>query len=335
MQTRLSFLTRGISGPRRPIFLVAAVGVIWPMLPLSAQNLVLNPGFEQFTSCPFGNDLDSALFWFNPTPGGSPNGTPDYFHACAFDVPSNFAGTQPAHGGDGYGGFATYSSVSIIPDFREYVEVSLDTPLVAGSCYELSFHVSLADEMRHATCNMGALFSDVLISQSGPGPLLFTPSLDGLGGCLVDATSWTLVSGTYQALGGESYLVIGNFHDDAGTTEVTVDPGASYGHAYYFIDDVSLTLLPGSTGCFSVGVVEPAVRTISVFPNPVINELSVSAEGDGVVSFRLLDSRGTAVVRMSFQRTVTMSATHLAQGLYVYELRDESGQVERGTIIKQ
>ncbi len=335
MQQRLTFITLGVAGLDRSQLLAITFGLIWPAFTLSAQNLVPNPGFEQFGSCPFGNVLDSALFWFNPTPGGAPNGTPNYFHGCAADVPENFAGTQAAHGGLGYAGFATYSSTSVTPSFREYIEVPLTEPLMAAACYELRFHVSLADEMMHATCNMGALFSDVPIIQSTPGPLLFPPSLDALGGCLVDSEDWTMVSGIYQAQGGESYLVIGNFHFDSTTTALTVDPDAYYGHSYYLIDDVSLTQLPGSAGCFSVGVAEQAGPSFSVFPNPVIDELSLSMEGNELIFFTLFDARGLAVARTSFMRATKLSTGHLAQGPYVYELRDEGGHVARGTLIKQ
>src|SRR5580692_4077770 len=72
-------------------------------------NLVPNPGFEDYTSCPNSvSELDLAAPWFQPTAG-----TSDYFNVCgasSVGVPNNFAGSQPAHGGQAYAGEYMYSA---------------------------------------------------------------------------------------------------------------------------------------------------------------------------------------------------------------------------------
>jgi len=47
----------------------------------SAQNLVLNPSFEDTILCPDALDqVNRSQYWINPT-----NSTPDYFNSC-YDV---------------------------------------------------------------------------------------------------------------------------------------------------------------------------------------------------------------------------------------------------------
>ncbi len=64
-----------------------------------AQNLVPNPSFEVFTSCPYqAGDIDKANGWTSLC------GSPDYFNTCnQYDwaVPNNIFGYQlPASGND-------------------------------------------------------------------------------------------------------------------------------------------------------------------------------------------------------------------------------------------
>lgn len=60
------------------------------------------------------------------------------------------------------------------------------------------------------------------------------------GNIISDTLNWIEISGTFVASGNEQYLTIGNFHNDAGTTIVTVNPSASHTTNYFLIDDVSI-----------------------------------------------------------------------------------------------
>lgn len=304
----------------------------------TAQNLVQNPDFEQFSSCPSSfAQLQLALPWINPTPGGSPNGSSDYFNDCAVsptaDVPVNFAGTQAAHSGSGYAGLATFSTT--VPEFREYIEVELDAPLTAGVCYELAFHVSRGDTVRYGTCDLGALFSDTLIMQNTPGPIPIAPSFDNMGGCLSDAQDWTLLSGLYEAHGGESYLLIGNFHSDANTTLVTATPGALFANAYYYIDDVSVVVAHGGAGCASTSVGDRSQHRASFWPDPVQDVLFVDSGLDEPTSLVMRDARGSVVMTTRFTRSLSVPVGHLTAGLYLYEVAPRVGVAERGVLIKE
>lgn len=213
-----------------------------------AQNLVPNPSFESFSSCPTGNSqIQLAVPWQRPS--GSIT-SPDYCNSCYTQVgtacsnvgvPSNFGGSSNmAHTGEGYVGiFTHYTSCS---NCREYVQVQLTSPLVAGQTYSVGFWALRADFSRYASDHLDLNISMSPLSQSSNQPItgIFPHVMSNV---VTDKNNWTLVSGTFTASGGESWITIGNFNNTAGTT--IQDNGSQGGScalvtagAYYFIDDV-------------------------------------------------------------------------------------------------
>jgi len=230
------------------------VSVVDTMAPVfcganSGANLVPNPGFETYSACPDAySELDHATPWFQPS-----SGTPDFFHSCnaggsPVHVPNNFIGFQSPQSGNGYAGFFAYYSLY---EYREYVETPLAAPLVPGQTYEISFYVSLADNCIFAVDNIGAVFSVGPTLAQVITPLLLTPQIrNSVGNPLASKTAWMLIKGSYTAVGGETYLTIGNFYADSQTalTPVNGDPALFYAKsAYYYIDDVSV--VEGGTNC--------------------------------------------------------------------------------------
>lgn len=203
-----------------------------------AQNLVPNPSFENYTTCPnSASQITFAFPWNTPTAG-----SPDYFHACDitpnnFSVPANSFGTEPAHTGNGYAGIRVYTPTPF-DNYREYLEVPLTTPLVAAAVYEVSFYASLADPFKYAIENL-----DVHLAVGAVGPLAtsvnlsLSPLVTNPTGMITNKAGWRQVSGLYTANGGESHLVLGNFRTDAATNSQNVGGGCC---SYYFIDDVSV-----------------------------------------------------------------------------------------------
>jgi OmpA-OmpF porin, OOP family len=90
---------------------------------LLAQNLVPNPSFEEYFTCPgsynYGLDHRLAPGWFTAN-----RGTPDLFNACSkgdADVPTNWAGHSKAYSGVGYAGIYCYTDTG----YREYLQTEL------------------------------------------------------------------------------------------------------------------------------------------------------------------------------------------------------------------
>lgn len=217
-----------------------------------AVNLVPNPGFETYTSCPTGfGQLNAATPWDTPN-----TGTSDYFNTCVtgwppFPVPSvpvSPFGYQAPYSGSGYAGFIPLSSA---PDYREYLQAPLTSPLVAGQTYTVTFHVNLGDTCSDAIDRIGAYFS---VGPVGPvpnyAPLPYTPQVESPAFVFLnDTLNWVPITGSFVASGGEDHIVIGNFHDDATTNSIPTG-NAWPGRAYYLVDDVSVELaLPTEQAC--------------------------------------------------------------------------------------
>ena len=107
---------------------------------ISAQNLLLNPGFEAYTVCP-GDVFSLCDVWqYNnivDTSTGFVGGTYHYLNSCAtgdWDTPSNYLGYQVPHSGNGY------VSVSLGTIYQE-----LSNTLVADAYYRFEMYVSIAN----------------------------------------------------------------------------------------------------------------------------------------------------------------------------------------------
>jgi len=221
-----------------------------PVTLCSGVNLVPNGNFESHTTCPqSGGQIALATPWFAAT-----DGTCDYYNSCALisflSTPTNGVGNQIPLSGQGYAGLEVFGPDVNVPgsSYREYMEVPLISSLIAGQTYRVSFHVSRAENYATAIAELGAYLSaGPIVSNGYTGVLNFVPQVvNPPSNVLLSTTNWMLVTGTFVAAGGESYLTLGNFLNDAGTTAVPAS-GLYTNFAYYYFDDVSVVpLCPGT-----------------------------------------------------------------------------------------
>ncbi len=237
---------------------------------LPAQNLVLNPSFESFSSCPIGpSEFSNATNWDDPLINVVTDtcSTSDLFNTCSplgsfgVGVPGNILGNEAARTGNGYAGIIMNERVALFgctsffgSNWREYVHGQLSAPLTAGQTYCVTFYASLADNVKYATDDFGVFFSNGPIAIScavnGNGPLPFSPQLTWTGGDITNTSGWTELQWSYTATGGEQFITIGNFLDDAAASFSCANGSAFNPYAYYYIDDVSVE--PGSCGVLPV-----------------------------------------------------------------------------------
>lgn len=122
------------------------------------QNLIPNSSFETVISCPTNvGTINGTSNWFDlPIHTGSA----DFLHTCATSslaqVPVNVFGSQLPYQGNGYIGLALYYQST--PEFREYAEVQLTSPLVAGITYVFNCYVSLAEISSFGANSLGAFY---------------------------------------------------------------------------------------------------------------------------------------------------------------------------------
>lgn len=219
-----------------------------------AQNLVPNPSFEDFITCPnSSSQMFYAVPWVQP-PGHQ--GTSDYFNECCVSpiplqnppvgVPANLLGNQEARTGAAYGGFFSIDGPTD-GDYREYIQAPLTEPLTVGMRYCVRFYVSLSDQSTNSTDGIGAYFSTQPVSGPGSLPLSF-PAQVMVDTIITNYLGWEEVYGEFVADQPYSYITIGNFKVQ-GTTAIgvgapvdpnQVPPVLPMPGAYYFIDDVEV-----------------------------------------------------------------------------------------------
>jgi hypothetical protein len=132
--------------------------------------------------------------------------TPDYFNSCQIScsfptncigVPTNFFGYQPAYEGSAYVGIVTFRTD--LPNWREYINIQLISPLTIGVRYYASAHIARANNpgLAGATNNFGFQFFTTLTSLA-PNPNNNFSHINDVT-LATDSVSWTKVSGSFIA----------------------------------------------------------------------------------------------------------------------------------------
>jgi hypothetical protein len=259
----------------------------------------------------------------NPSTNQTTSGSPDYYNQCdvsgAVGVPVNWTNYQAAYDGGAYAGL--YLFIGGVANAREYVEAPLNSPLTAGVEYNLEMFVNLSNRSQFTTYEIGAYFSKVAITGvNNYFPLPYTPQIKNPSGVVFDTLSWTKVSGSYTASGGEAYLVIGNFDNDANTWTSLFNPSASFNHAYVLIDGV--TLVPANPS--QAGNAWQGRLDVRLVPNPSAGEISLILPPPcpGRITIEVLDVQGRIIHSHSGEPAGQPSAMELglgaaAPGIYV------------------
>lgn len=212
----------------------------------TAQNLVLNPSFEDYDSCV----LDAGEFsnsvvnhWMNPTIA-----SPDCYNFCSVNPachPYNAAGSQwqLPRTGNGTAGIIPIVVFAGATPSGEFIEGALISPMIKDSIYCVKFFLSLQDDYKLAVDQFGMYLSNTPVTSSTYF-IGHTPQLQSAAGqFFTDTANWMKWQSTYKAEGGERYFVIGNFKPFEETnTIMPFGPSGTFWDSisYYYIDDVSI-----------------------------------------------------------------------------------------------
>jgi OOP family OmpA-OmpF porin len=317
---------------------------------VQAQNLVPNSSFESSTACPnFYNQIYFATPWFQPN--NFINGSwqqasnSDLFNSCAtwndVRVPNNFAGSQYSRTGNGYAGIFIFGAQGT--DWREYMEVGLDAPLIQGRRYCVEFFVSRGAKYTVAIDRIGVYFSLDSVLYNGTlfyNPLIVNPQVENEPGNIIsDAINWVPIRGSFIAQGGEKFMVIGNFRDSANTSWSLLG-SPSYAAAYYYIDDISVyELSTDSASCFyGVGISEMQMGNgISIYPNPVNDKLVVkSSEFRSKTEIIIYNLIGEKIYDSEIRNAKTeIDVSTLPKGIYFVQLKSEKKTSSQKFIISR
>jgi OmpA-OmpF porin, OOP family len=222
--------------------------------PVFSQNLVPNPGFEQYTYCPSGinqSDLEIVKEWRQST-----SGTPDYFNRCGKEVgiPNSIFGVREAAAGDGFVGVVVFSPTK--RNYREYMHARLQTPLRKDQWYCVSMKVALADNATYISDGIGAALTAGPFKKGRGMNIAVDAQLNNPAGkVLYHQNEWITLSAPMKSKGGEQFITIGNFRDDEHllikSRNITPERGKAIEHAYYFIDEVSVVRVESPDECYN------------------------------------------------------------------------------------
>ncbi|RMF31132.1 MAG: OmpA family protein [Bacteroidetes bacterium] len=210
------------------------------------ENLVPNPGFEQYSSPPIGwfykgeHYTRVMKYWSSATVA-----SPDVF-GPRVRVPSHWAekgfGQQQPHGGHSMSGITLFGCEQGKPHCREYIQVQLLEPLVVGQTYRVEMWVSHLPRSLQIN-GLGFAVSEEPLRELTDGPLSLIPVV--FSSTIIKAPNhrWIKIGGHFQAESPANYLIIGNFFPDSLTRVAPPAPDA-LPYAYYYVDDVSLVKTP-------------------------------------------------------------------------------------------
>lgn len=238
---------------------------------LVAQNLIPNPSFEDSHCCPSTYSMFYCIQgWAAPT-----KGTTDYYSSCELKhytpivrTPTNFFGHQEPVDGIAYIGLYTYYHT----DYREYALTKLKEPLQVNETYHLNFWISLADTAGTSIRSLGVAFTKTQYQKMQFTNITELPYLEIYlpdSSFIKDKKQWFQLNLEYQAIGGEEFLMIGNFKDNASTDTLQLqdDHIASEEQfdSYYYLDDVCLGIIRGDGTCSCINNGAPIVANDTIY----------------------------------------------------------------------
>jgi hypothetical protein len=282
--------------PRTGLGLVLGCLVFVAALRCEAQNLVPNPGFEDTDSCTFGLGLGELRHWY------SAYLTPDHLQSCqpygtANGLPLNIFTFQHPFEDNSCAGIFTYDGHSGY-EWREWLMVPLLSTLVPGQTYYCSFRANAAfggNQTWFASSNLGMLFTtyDRQWNWGNPYPAALNQAHILHPQILGDTVGWTLVSGSFVADSAYTYLMVGNFFNNALTDTIHLAPDFPLGgrYSYSLVDAVCVS--PDPDGCeHSQGMEELGAAVPFVYPNPASDVLVITnAAGRDAVVLDMLGKR--------------------------------------------
>jgi len=298
-------------------------------------NLVSNPGFEDFSSCPDSyNEIWYCVDWTGVPGCVSTSDVADYFHTCSvngYAPPSVGPGWQQPHSGNAYCGISTSSTVAT--NCHEYCETMLINPLVQGQKYNLSFYASLAGHAYFtlASNKLGALFTTHEIDNYSLLPSInyaqvYTDSV------ITDTAGWFCVSGSFIADSAYAYMTIGNFFDDSHTIRQPLNGNATY--AWYFIDDVYLSIDDDE----SVNDIE-STNPFFLYPNPTNGSFTIHQDNftiKPISYFKIIDTTGKTVyesTQTTMLRNDLVLDLNLENGIYFLLVNGSNDSGEQKIVV--
>ncbi|MFM2226740.1 MAG: hypothetical protein RL664_83 [Bacteroidota bacterium] len=217
---------------------------------LSAHAQFPNSSFEQNTAMPqLLGEWNKIIGWTN---AGSDVAGPDYFKvgaSASCDLPETPFGIVNAQNGSSLVGIQLCGRK--FTNKRTYLQCQLQSPLVRGKKYKISFYLSngrltTSSNAGLAIDRIGIYISSFAPIQTGHDPLYFTPqfAID----TVFYSETWKKISFEYVPLiDDEKFITFGVFGADSEReiTEHSIGDNPTPEFGYYFVDNFSFIEIDG------------------------------------------------------------------------------------------
>lgn len=191
-------------------------------------NYVNNGSFEDSYNCSFPTNLEKAKHWRSIdslSNGGS------YCSACSGigNVPLSGLTYQVPKSGISYivCSYFCQPPTCTNTNNRGYQRNRLKQPLQAGKKYCVKFYVNITNPSTYGMDGFGAYFGDntldTITQTTIPLTYLIPQIQNPINNMITDTLGWSLITGTFVAMGNEKHMVIGNFKSDANTNKVLIN----------------------------------------------------------------------------------------------------------------
>jgi hypothetical protein len=310
-----------------------------------SQNLVPNPSFEDYSSCPdnFG-EIQRALNW------DSYNESPDYYNRCApscsplnmcLGIPQSWYGYQEAYDGNAYVGLGTYDES--FPQLREIIGTQLFQPLIPGRKYFVSCYISNAGGYNWfplhycdgASNNFGFRFFNNAYSQFNPCPIDNFTHINETA-IISDTVNWVKIIGSFIADSAYQYFSMGNFYDALHTDTINIVDSDTLIKkvVYFFVDQVCVSL--DSMDCVGINSVHSNFQTnkIEIYPNPFNEKLILNIEFYENVELTIYDILLRPILCQKYSSNQYINTIEFDMGIYYYELKNKTGLIQNGKLLK-
>lgn len=289
---------------------------------LCAQNLVLNPSFEDAIECPNSlGEISKAKYW------SSFSQSPDYYNKCSKDtfqgktfvsVPVNYQGYQDAFQGNAYCGLISY--YPMVKGYREIIGGTLTTPLVPGIKYYMSMKVSLAEVSSIITNKLGISFSTVQYHEYlNLAPINNRAAIYSYT-IISDTSEWVTISGSFKSDSAYKYVMIGNFFNDDNTDTINLSniTQTIFDEAYYYIDCVCVS--DNSLQCnFVTGLKSISPTPFNISPNPANEKIHIYSNLK--YSYSLFSILGADIHSSEASGNSVIDISALPSGLYILQIQ--------------
>jgi hypothetical protein len=301
-------------------------------------NLVPNPSFEDTVACPNNQGQASyAIGWYE-------TGSADYFNICSvnanFSVPYNWGGYQQPASGNAYCALSIYADREYCPNCREYIGTNLNSPLLIGTKYFVSFKVNLSLmnslQVNCASNNQGALFSTQQLNISNPLPITYNPQINSANR-ITDTVNWVRISGSFVADSVYAYILLGNFFQDA-STDTLIMNGSNLCDAYYFIDDICVStdsLFAAHYSYIGLGLIN-IEKSVRIFPNPTTSYALVQNNSNLVMDCEIYDELSKKIKSFYLEpySEMEIDLSNFSSGIYCFTAKIQNNILTK-KIVKQ